>query len=665
MCGLAGILDTSRTATGDELAFAVEVMVNSLRHRGPDDAGIWVKDDEGIALGHSRLSIIDLSDAGHQPMESGRGRYKMVFNGEIYNHVDLREELIRLGYTFKGRSDTEVMVNAFECWGVEDALSRFVGMFAVALWDRSMGQLVLIRDRFGEKPLYYGWSDRSMLFASELKAIRRYPGFSGRISHKAVALYFQYGYIPTPYTIYEGIYKLPPGTLMTLCPDRLGEGFSPVPDTTNPGPRTYWKADIHRPAPGDDGRKTSIDDSLAHIHSLLEDSVGRQVMADVPVGAFLSGGVDSSLVTALMVKRSKGEAIHTFSVGFAEEAYNEAPQARRVANHLGTVHHELTVTKRDAISVIDKLASIYDEPFSDSSQIPTCMLSEYARSEVVVCLSGDGGDEIFGGYDRYQWAGSIWMKLEHVPRSLRKLLSEILAVSPPWLMSAISRVVSRGGGDARFLSNHRAKLHRLAHLVRARDFLGFYRLFVSVWEDVDSLLIGGSSMRSIDRDWEAWMDLQDDAGIIEKMMLYDTKSYLPDDILVKVDRASMAVGLETRMPLLDHRLYEYVRGLPMSVHPGTRERKGLIKEILCRYVPRELVHRPKRGFAVPIGHWLRSDLYGWAERLLEKERLERQGIIDANRVQEIWKQHLSGKVDWQHKLWSLLMFQSWAEQNGV
>jgi asparagine synthase (glutamine-hydrolysing) len=645
MCGIAGFL--SPQGTREEAGRTIRRMTDTLIHRGPDDGGVWEDTRSGVALGNRRLAIVDLSPEGHQPMHSASGRYVLAFNGEIYNFWALREELEGLGHPFRGHSDTEVMLAAFTEWELEGALERFNGMFAFALWDREERSLYLARDRLGEKPLYYGWMGETFLFGSELKALKVHPTFRDEISRNALALYLRYQYIPAPYTIYEGISKLSPGTRLTI--DEAGNVSGPVP---------YWSAKeaaergVTNPLGGSDA------EAVDELDDLLRDSVRMRMVADVPLGAFLSGGIDSSAVVAAMQSQSD-RPVRTFSIGFYEEEYSEAEHAKAVARHLGTEHTELYVTPEEAMSVIPKLPTLYDEPFSDPSQIPTYLVSQLARRHVTVSLSGDGGDELFAGYNRYFWVESIWGKVGWMPLGLRSALAEALtAVSPQGWDRAFKKLGpvlptkarQRIPGD---------KLHKLAEVLTVNPEAMYLNL-VSLWKRPDSVVIGGSEPLVTLTDPGRWADLP---NLTQRMMYLDTVTYLPDDILVKVDRASMGVSLEGRVPFLDHRLVEFAWRVPLGMKIKDGKSKWLLRQVLNQYVPKKLIERPKMGFGVPIDAWLRKPLRGWAEALLDERRLRREGFFDPRPIREKWAEHLSGKRNWQYPLWDVLMFQAWLEQN--
>jgi len=649
MCGIAGFM----TATG--LA-SMEVegvrMANAIAHRGRDDSGVWTDAVAGVCLAHRRLSIIDLSAAGHQPMRSTCGRFVLAFNGEIYNHLDIRAELEMAGAApaWRGHSDTETLLAAFEHWGVEATLCRAVGMFAIALWDCVERRLTLARDRLGEKPLYYGWAgaDRALVFGSELKALRAYPGFANPVSRDAVALYLQYCVVPSPYSIYQDVYKLPPGCLMTLQADGVPSQKVRI--------EPYWRLTdvVHRALTNSILSET---EAVASLDATLRKAVALQAVADVPLGAFLSGGVDSSTIVALMQSQSS-RPVQTFTVGFDEAGFDEAPHALAVARHLGTDHHEIRITPDDAQSVISSLPTLYDEPFGDSSQIPTHLICKAARQRVTVALSGDAGDELFGGYNRYFWGRRIWGWLSWLPPALRRRLGAGIHRLPPSVWEALGRSFSGAIGVGRLGD----KAHRLAHrLQTVSDLDDLYRSLVTEWPQGVQLVRGASRLPT-QLDYPDLVAKVPDAE--HRMMLWDSLTYLPEDILTKVDRAAMGVGLETRVPFLDHRVVELAWRLPLHMKIRRRQGKWALRQVLYQYVPRELIERPKAGFAIPVGEWLRGPLRDWAENLLEESRLVREGYLNPSPIRETWRQHLSARYDWTPRLWSVLMFQVWLEANS-
>ena len=625
-----------------------ERMSGTLRHRGPDDAGSWADAEAGIALGHRRLSIVDLSVEGHQPMVSPTGRYVLVFNGEIYNFQALRSDLERDGCAWRGHSDTEVMLAAFERWGIEAALRQFNGMFAFALWDRTERTLYLARDRLGEKPLYYGWLGQTFLFGSELKALRVHPGWRGEVNRDALAAYLRLNCVPGPHSIYKGIGKLPAAHYLRL---RLGRGA----DAASPQP--YWS--LREVAEAGAAHPAKLDDHAAidELDTLLSDAVRMRMIADVPLGAFLSGGVDSSTIVALMQAQSSSR-VKSFSIGFEEEEYNEARHAKAVAQHLGTDHTELYVTAREALSVIPQLPEIYDEPFADSSQIPTVLVSRLARRHVTVALSGDGGDELFCGYVRYFWGRRLWNRMRFLPHPVRAFAGNALTSLAPDTWNSLLGRLTRAIPSTALREVNGNRIHKLAEILEAKTPDVLYQGLISHWQDPESVALGSREATSIATDCPQRTNLRD---FTARMMYMDAATYLPDDILVKVDRASMSVGLESRVPLLDHRVVEFAWRAPLSLKLRENHGKWLLRQVLYRYVPRPLIERPKMGFGVPIDSWLRGPLRDWAEALLSKHRLRDEGYFDPAPIRAKWAEHLSGSRNWQYLLWDILMFQAWLE----
>jgi asparagine synthase (glutamine-hydrolysing) len=653
MCGIAGFFEPHSIRSRNEIESIAVRMSATIAHRGPDDSGIWADVNAGVALGHRRLSIIDLSPAGHQPMTSRSGRYVIVFNGEIYNYRELRPGLedVRAGagYAFRGSSDTEVMLAAFDRWGVETTVTKFNGMFAFAVWDQQERALILGRDRAGEKPLYHGWMGGSFVFGSELKALRAHPAFAGQISRGSLALFLRHGYVPGPYSIYENIWKLPPGTTLRICHDS---------DTGSPNPVPYWSAKDVAESGIRNPLRFSDDEAVTKLDSLLSDAIRLRMVADVPLGAFLSGGIDSSTVVALMQKSSP-RPVKTFTLGFREAGYDEAADAARVAAHLGCDHTQLYVTPAEAMEVVPLLPSLYDEPFADSSQIPTYIVSRLARQHVTVSLSGDGGDEVFGGYTRYQLAAAIWQKIGWLPIELRRNLAKVLVRLPYGPGDVISRLANLLLPVSAKLSNSGGKLQKLAAILPASSPEAVYYSLVSLWSDPTAVVLGASELPTTLTQGNQWAAVPD---FIRRMMFLDSITYLPDDILVKLDRASMGVSLESRVPLLDHRIIEFSWHLPLKMKIRDGETKWLLRQVLYRYVPRGLVDRPKAGFGVPIHVWLRGPLRQWAEELLDPHRLLRQGFFDPLPIRRIWADILLGKDHRVYALWNVLMFQAWLEQ---
>jgi len=619
-------------------------MARAIASRGPDDKGAWTDKSTGLALGHRRLSILDLSPAGYQPMLSPCGRYVLVYNGEIYNHRDLRSELERTGgaFNWRGHSDTETLLAALRHWGVQGALERINGMFAFALWDASEQLLFLARDRMGEKPLYYGRSGGAFLFGSEIKALVAHPNWQGEIDRDALALYMRHNYVPAPSSIYKGIGKLPPAHFVVIR-----DGGRVVGE-----PQCYW--DLAQVASqGNAASSGDVKVFADELDSVLRHAVKRCMVADVPLGAFLSGGYDSTTIVALMQAQSE-RPIRTFTIGFHEEGYNEAKHAKAVAEHLGTNHTELYVTPEQAIAVIPRLPTIYDEPFSDSSQIPTFLISQLARQHVTVALSGDGGDELFCGYNRHIVGPETWARAVRLPGRIRRVLGRTVEqLSQHDLQRWIDRLPARWQ-----IPNLASKLDKLGQALGSTDGLAFHRSLASHWKDPSSVVIGASERDTPLTRPDALPDLP---GLRERMMYLDQVTYLPDDILAKVDRASMAVSLEVRVPMLDRRVVEFAWRVPTELKYRDRQGKWLLRQVLYRYVPRALMERPKMGFGVPIEDWLRGPLREWAEELLNERRLSEEGFFDPAPIRRMWAEHVSGKRRWHCYLWDVLMFQAWLE----
>lgn len=642
MCGIVGYWNK----IGAD-ASVVARMAMQIQHRGPDDAGTWVNEECGLALAHRRLSIIDLTPAGHQPMTSPCGRFTLVYNGEIYNHQDLRAELEDMGgdFDWRGHSDTETLLAALRHWGVEGALQRVNGMFAFALWDRIERSLFLARDRMGEKPLYYGTSGGSFLFGSELKCLVVHPEWKGAIDRNALTLYLRHNYVPTPWSIYQHIHKLPPAHFVVVR-----DGGQAVSE-----PQCYW--DIRKIAEsGVAHTRVTREECIDELDALLRDTVLKRMAADVPLGAFLSGGFDSSMVAALMQAQTE-RPIKTFTIGFHEKGYNEAVHAKAVAKHLGTDHTELYVTPDEAMAVIPRLPVIWDEPFSDSSQIPTLLVSELARRHVTVSLSGDGGDELFCGYNRYTQGYQVWQKLRWLPAPMRRLLGKLIEALPGASLDNLVRLLPR---DLQ-VSHLADRLPKLADVVKESSGESYYHRLVSHWNNPAAVVLGGTEPTTIFSTPERMPKFLD---LRERMMYLDSMTYLPDDILTKVDRASMAVSLEARVPLLDHRLVEFSWRVPMSLKYRDGKGKWLLREVLYRYIPRKLMERPKMGFGVPIEHWLRGPLREWGEELLGEQRLKEDGFFDPALIRNMWHEHVTGKRRWHYYLWDVLMFQAWLKQQA-
>jgi len=641
MCGIAGFVGSMPRIAGGNIDNIAQSMAASLEHRGPDDQGIWLDPEAGTALVHHRLSIIDLSPAGHQPMVSANERFIITYNGEVYSHQPIAAELASRGHKFRGYSDTEVILESLAANGIEATVARLIGMFAIALWDRRDRTLTLIRDRLGIKPLYWAKFGELFLFGSELKALRAHPGWTPRIDRNAVAAFMRYNYIPAPHTIYEGVRKLQPGTMLKL------------PWQSEPRIACFWEAravardGIRDPLAGSDAELTE------QLETLLKDAISRRMIADVPLGALLSGGIDSSTVVALMQSACAGN-VKTFSIGFDIPGFNEAPYAAAVARHLETEHTEVTVTSRQALDVIPRLPEWYDEPFADSSQIPMYLVSAMARRQVTVALSGDGGDELFAGYDRYQVTQQFWRIMSLMPRALRNGVAAALTTVPPdrWtsLLSMLpSRLRIPRIGD---------KLYTAATMLKLDSADALYQRLVSHCEPAQ-IMSQADEPQGINFDKSLAKEFPE---LLERMQLLDLLTYLPDDILTNVDRASMAVALELRVPLLDHRVVEFSWRLPRTAKVRHNTSKWLLRQILYRRVPPALVERPKMGFDIPLGEWLRGPLHDWAEAILNERRLREAGLLNHSMVGRIWKEHVDGRRNWQGLLWNVLMLESWRER---
>ncbi|MBF0158653.1 MAG: asparagine synthase (glutamine-hydrolyzing) [Magnetococcales bacterium] len=633
MCGITGWWDLSAATPADQLTATIHRMTRALASRGPDDHGVWSDPAAGVALGHRRLSILDLSPAGHQPMLSRNGRFVIVYNGEIFNFQDIRAELLHQGVSCRSQCDTEVLLEGCALWGVEQTVRRCIGMFALALWDRRERSLTLVRDRIGIKPLYWGRQGNQILFASQPRSFLAHSGWQARIDRSALAAFLNQGCVPNPLSIYQDMYQLRPGHILV------------VKATGAQWEVRYW--DLPALVSATPRLTGTVEEAEAALESLLHDAIQRRMVADVPLGAFLSGGIDSSLVTALMQAHS-ARPVRSFSIGFHEQAYNEAHHAKAIAQHLGTEHTELYVDARQALDLVPQLPEIYDEPFADVSQIPTYLLCRLTRQHVTVALSGDGGDELFAGYTRYLMAQRLEQLFRYSQSWMRDSAAALLRLLPPSLWDRAAMLLPQQRRPT-LLGD---KLHKLAHLLALPDVKLVYPQLLSFWPLATELVPECGRPQSSD-----FPSSRTDG--IEQMQLLDLMTYLPDDILVKVDRASMAVGLEARVPLLDHRLVELAWRLPLSMKISQGQGKWLLRRILYRHVPQALIDRPKMGFGVPIGDWLRGPLRDWAETLLSESALNEGQLLHAAPIRQRWQQHLSGRRNWQYALWAVLMFQSW------
>jgi asparagine synthase (glutamine-hydrolysing) len=655
MCGIVGLLKHPPTEHLDNNKNIIIRMMEQISYRGPDDFGVWIEEDSGIVLGHRRLSIIDLSHEGKQPMLSANQRYVISFNGEIYNFKDLRSrienELNLNTALWRGHSDTEVLLSALSNWGIEKTLALVNGMFAFALWDREKKVLHLARDRIGEKPIYYGKLKNSFVFSSELKALKAHPDWEGEINRGALTLFMRYGYIPSPYSIYTGIYKLTPGKYLTLSLSDF------LKDNTLPEPHTYWSPSKIIKTINNDFFSGSEKEAIEELESLLIDSVKIRMESDVPLGAFLSGGIDSTTVVSLMQSISN-QPIQTFSIGFYEDEYNEADNAKEVANFLGTDHNELLLTADYALGIIPDLPILYDEPFADPSALPTFLVSKLARKKVTVSLSGDGGDELFGGYNRYRACKDLWAQIGWLPYVGRAGLAKILGSTPSivldnfigWMAPFLNKYGRRGS-----VAN---KLHKLSEILAVKKPEDLYLGIISHWKEPQDVVLEANEPPSI----FSKNDLQTRSGdLFQFMMTLDALTYLPDDILVKLDRASMRVSLEARVPILDHRVIEFAWKLPLAMKVREGQSKWILRQVLYKYIPKEMTDRPKRGFGVPIGNWLRGPLRDWAENLLDAKRLREEKFFNPEPIRQKWQEHIEEKQNWQGVLWTVLMFQAWLE----
>jgi asparagine synthase (glutamine-hydrolysing) len=643
MCGFVGCLSTSYLK--QEI---IQKMTRTLTHRGPDESNIWQDYVSGISFGHQRLSILELSSAGSQPMFSANGRFALVYNGEIYNHLDCRKSLTESGFevSWRGSSDTETLIEMISALGLEKSLTLTTGMFSLALWDKVEKKLFLARDRFGEKPLYYGWQGGSFIFGSELKALKIHPDFQNDIDSNALGLFLQYNYVPTPLSIFKGINKLTPGSILsvslgntTVC---INQYWSTI-DTMISGKKNPFKG--------------TITETINETENVLKKAVKSQLLADVPLGAFLSGGIDSSMIVSLMSAVSN-KSVNTFTIGFDEKGFNEAVYAKKIANHLGTYHTELYINPKDCFDVIPLLGSMYDEPFADSSQIPTYLVSKLASGSVKVALSGDGGDELFGGYNRYFFAEKLWNSLKFIPKPLRSGLYSSINNLNTQQWDVLSGILHYVLPKKYHFSNLTDKLKKASLLLAVESFDDVYFKLVKQWENPGEILnfdFNPQKNKLISSDL-----LQDN---MEKMMLNDLLTYLPDDILCKVDRAGMAVSLESRIPFLDHNVFAFSSSLPLSFKINKWTSKWILREILKKYIPENLINRPKMGFGIPLEAWLRGPLKEWADDLLGEKLINNSGMLNPKGVRQKWEEHISGNRNWHYQLWNILMFQAWYKEN--
>lgn len=643
MCGLVGFWDWKSHFAVEHGLKTVQKMAEVIQHRGPDSQGIWAEKTSGLFLAHQRLSILDLSETGHQPMFSCSGKSVIVYNGEVFNFSEIRERLKIAGVRFKGNSDTEVILEACEHWGVLNTCQQLIGMFAFAFWDRQKRILYLVRDRLGIKPLYWGIQQNILFFASQPKAFSTHPLWKPKLNQEALISYFRFNYVPTPLSIFEGIYKLSPATILAI------DEHQHIEETR------FWdleKVITERQAQRREVRTEA--EAVQQLAFLLEDAVKRRMIADVPLGAFLSGGIDSSMVVALMQAQSM-QPVKTFSIGFHESGFNEADYAAKVAKHLNTEHHELYLEPQQAQNIIPDIPEWYDEPFADVSQIPTYLVSRLARQNVKVALSGDGGDELFAGYNRYLFGQSFWERLNIFPFWARQIVGRSLRQLQPHHWEQFVKTIPKRFRPPQF--GH--KIHKLAEILSASNASQFYKSLVSQWINPESLVLQGKESILY-----PWVHSQVDTKLtfVEYMQFMDTVTYLSDDILTKVDRASMGVSLEARVPLLDHRLVEFAWSLPSEMKIRHGKGKWLLRQVLERYVPKHLIERPKMGFSVPIDRWLRGSLKEWAAHLLDEKRMDAEGILNTKWIGKRWKEHLAGERNWQYGLWGVLMFQAWKER---
>lgn len=635
MCGLTGFYSVKGERSRTELRVIGKNMAECITHRGPDSHGLWQDPDAPLLLAHRRLSIIDLSDEGAQPMASSSERYHIIYNGEIYNYLDLKADLEAKKITFRGHSDTEILLAAIETWGLNQTLQKIRGMFAIVLWDRKTRELHFARDHLGKKPLYIGWAGNDLSFASELKSLKAHPDFKAQLNKSALGGFIDTGYVQAPYSIYEGVWSLPPGHRLSLKLDTLKPAHNIAADM-----KAFWNPVELAKNSSQNRRDKKDTEIVAEFEDLLTLCVSDRLISDVPLGAFLSGGIDSSTIVALMQK-TLSQPVKTYSIGFDETGFDEAGYAAKIANHLGTDHHEMYVSSDDALNTIPLLPDMYDEPFSDISAIPTYLVSKFARQDVTVALSGDGGDELLGGYSRHIEGPKIWNKMKLMPRVMRSGLSSVIQRVPVNHLDSLNRKHPQFG----------SKVHKAASILNLDTQEDIYRRLTCRWQTQP--ILGQGEARSLGN-----LD-GTNLSFAEKMMLWDTLTYLPGDILTKVDRASMAVSLEARAPLLDKRLFEYVWSLPENVKIRGGKGKWLLRQVLTRHVPENLFERPKQGFNIPVGEWLRGPLKDWAEDLLDEKFLKDQNLLDVEHIRSTWQGHLDGQGNHAGGLWNILMFQAW------
>lgn len=648
MCGIAGFYNFENFSQ-EKIESIARQMGDSLTHRGPDSFGFWVDQTSEITFIHRRLSILDLSNAGNQPMHSPSGRYVITYNGEVYNHLALRKQIEKNhnSITWKGSSDTETISCAIDCWGLVEAVKKFRGMFAIAIWDKQLKTLSIARDIAGEKPLYYGWQQNVFMFSSELKAMKKHPAFLGGINRDSIQMQMSLGCVPAPYSIYEGIFKLLPGNILTI-------NLLNKTSKNDPLVSCFWSLEKVLLDKGINKFQGTYEDAADELEVLLKKSIKSQMLADVPLGAFLSGGIDSSLVVSLMQSQSI-QPINTFTIGFEESKYNEANFAKNIASLLGTNHTEHYISPSEALAVIPSLPDLYDEPFSDSSQIPTYLVSKLAKKSVTVALSGDGGDELFGGYNRHIYSKRWGSAIQSTNPYLKKAIQKIILSLDPEKYNFLESFFSKSYMPKIKINNFSNYIDKISKALSASNNRQLYDSFTSHWQADEGLVLGSKNMNSM-------FIQKPDLSLSEEMMFNDFISYLPNDILVKVDRAAMGLSLETRVPMLDQNIIEFAWNLPESMKIGRGEGKLILKKILDKHIPSELFNRPKQGFALPIEQWLRGPLVDWAESLIDKSRLDSESYFDSDVVHRKWSEHKSGKRNWQTEIWNVLMFQAWLER---